>query len=71
MFGGLEDWWRIVTRCDRRPKVFLSAIASDATVIHWPWDAVTGRTQLERCHLPDSARAVALSRIELPRRMTG
>ena len=27
MFGRLKDWWRVATRYDRCPKVFLSAIA--------------------------------------------
>ncbi|WP_420798284.1 transposase [Meridianimarinicoccus roseus] len=35
MFGRLKDWRRIATRCDRCPKVFLSAIALAATVIFW------------------------------------
>lgn len=33
MFGRLKDWRRVVTRYDRSPTVFLSAIA--ATVIFW------------------------------------
>ena len=33
MFGRLKDWRRVVTRYDRCPKVFLSAIALAATVI--------------------------------------
>jgi hypothetical protein len=35
MFGRLKDWRRVATRYDRCPKVFLSAIALAATVIHW------------------------------------
>jgi transposase len=35
MFGRLKDRRRIATRCDRCPKVFLSAIALAATVIFW------------------------------------
>ena len=35
MFGRLKDWRRLVTRYDRCPKVFLSAIALAATVIYW------------------------------------
>ena len=35
MFGRLKDWWRVSTRYDRCPKVFLSAIALAATVIFW------------------------------------
>ena len=35
MFGKLKDWRRVPTRCDRCPKVFLSAIALAETVIHW------------------------------------
>ena len=35
MFGRLKDWRRVATRCDRSPKVFLSAIALAATVIFW------------------------------------
>ena len=35
MFGRLKDWRRVVTRYDRCPKVFLSAIALAATVIFW------------------------------------
>ena len=34
MFGRLKDW-RVATRYDRCPKVFLSAIALAATVIYW------------------------------------
>ena len=33
MFGRLKDWRRMVTRYDRSPAVFLSAIALAATVI--------------------------------------
>ena len=33
MFGRPKDWRRIVTRYDRCPKVFLSAIALAATVL--------------------------------------
>ncbi len=35
MFGRLKDWRRVATRYDRRPKVFLSAIALAATVMFW------------------------------------
>ncbi|THD71186.1 IS5 family transposase [Thalassobius vesicularis] len=35
MFGRLKDWWRVATRYDRCPKVFLSAIALTAAVICW------------------------------------
>ncbi|MBU0539253.1 MAG: IS5 family transposase [Gammaproteobacteria bacterium] len=35
MFGRLKDWRRIATRYDRRPKVFLSAIALAATILFW------------------------------------
>lgn len=35
MFGRLKDWRRIATRCDRGPKVFLSAIALAAIVMLW------------------------------------
>ena len=35
MFGRLKDWRRVVTRYDRCPKVFLSAIALAAVVIYW------------------------------------
>ena len=35
MFGRSKDWRRVATRYDRRPKVFLSAIALAATVIYW------------------------------------
>ena len=35
MFGRLKDWRRVATRYDRCPKVFLSAIASAATVLSW------------------------------------
>ena len=35
MFGRLKDWRRVATRYDRRPKVFLSAIALAATVLVW------------------------------------
>ena len=35
MFGRLKDWRRVATRCDRCPKVFLSAVALAATVIYW------------------------------------
>jgi len=34
MFGRLKDWRRVVTRYNRCPKVFLSAIALAATVIY-------------------------------------
>jgi transposase len=37
MFGRLKDWRRVVTRYDRCPKVFLSAVALAATVIFWLW----------------------------------
>lgn len=30
-----EDWQRIATRYDRRPKVFLSAVALAVSVIFW------------------------------------
>ncbi len=35
MFGRFKDWRRIVTRYDRCPKVFLSAIAPAALVTYW------------------------------------
>ncbi len=35
MSGRLKDWRRAATRCDRCPKVFLSAIARAALVIYW------------------------------------
>ena len=35
MFGRLKDWRCVATRCDRCPKVFLSAIALAVTVIYW------------------------------------
>ena len=35
MFWRLKGWRRIVTRYDRSPTVFLSAIAVAATVIFW------------------------------------
>ena len=35
MFSRLKDWRRVATRCDRCPKVFLSAIALAATLIYW------------------------------------
>jgi transposase len=35
MFGRLKDWRRVATRCDRCPKVFLSAVALAATVMFW------------------------------------
>ena len=35
MFGRLKDWRRVATRYDRRPKVFLSAVALAATVMFW------------------------------------
>ena len=35
MFGRLKDWRRGTTRYDRRPRVFLSAIALSANVIYW------------------------------------
>ena len=35
MFGRLKDWRRVATCYDRRPKVFLSAVALAATVIFW------------------------------------
>lgn len=35
MFGRLKDWRHIATRCDRHPKVFLSAIVLAATVLFW------------------------------------
>lgn len=34
MFGRSRDWRRVVTRYDRCPKIFLSAIALAATVIY-------------------------------------
>ena len=35
MFGRIKDWRRMATRCDRCPRVFLSAIALAALVIYW------------------------------------
>ncbi len=35
MFGRLKDWQQVVTRYDRCPKVFLSAIALAALAIYW------------------------------------
>jgi hypothetical protein len=35
MFGGLKDCRRIATRYDRCPRVFLFAVALDATVLFW------------------------------------
>ena len=35
MFDRLKDWRSVVTRYDRCPKVFLSAVAPAATVIFW------------------------------------
>lgn len=35
MFCRLKDWRRAVTRYDRSPKVFLSAIALATTVMFW------------------------------------
>lgn len=35
LFGRLRGWRRVATRCDRRPKAFLSAIALAATVMFW------------------------------------
>ncbi len=35
MFGRLKDWRRVVTRYDRCPTTFFSAIALAATVIYW------------------------------------
>ena len=35
MFGRLKDWQRIATRCERCPKVFLSAVALTAIVMFW------------------------------------
>ena len=35
MSGRLKDWWRVATRYDRCPKVFLSAVALAATVLFW------------------------------------
>ena len=35
MFGMLQDWRRAAPRYDRRPKVFLSALALAALVIYW------------------------------------
>ena len=35
MFGRIKDWRHVVTRYDRRPTVFLSAILLAATVIFW------------------------------------
>ena len=35
MSGRLKDWRRVATQYDRCPKVFLSAIALDATAIYW------------------------------------
>ncbi len=37
MFGRLKDWRRVANRYDRCPKVFLSATALAAVVIHWLW----------------------------------
>jgi Transposase DDE domain len=37
MFGRLKDWRRIAKRYDRCPKIFLSAIVLEATVIYWLW----------------------------------
>ena len=34
-FGRLKDGRRVATRYDRRPKVFLSAIALAETVMPW------------------------------------
>ena len=34
IFGRLRDWRRVVTRYDRRPKVFLSTLALTATAIY-------------------------------------
>ena len=36
MFSRLKDWRPIVTRYDRRTKVFLSATPLAATVMFWP-----------------------------------
>lgn len=47
MFGRIKDWRRVATRCDRCPKVFLSAIAFAAAVIFWPWVQ-----PLDLCHHP-------------------
>ena len=35
MFGRLKDWRKGATRHERYPKVFLSAVALDATVMFW------------------------------------
>ncbi|RVT86522.1 transposase [Rhodobacteraceae bacterium CCMM004] len=35
MFGRLKDWPRVATQHDRRPEVFLSAIALAALAIYW------------------------------------
>lgn len=34
-FARLKDWRRVATRCDRCPKVFLSACALAAVVMFW------------------------------------
>ena len=34
-FARLKDWRRVATRCDRCPKVFLSACALAAVVLFW------------------------------------
>jgi transposase len=64
MFGRLKDWWRVATRYDRCPKVFLSAIALAAIVIYglcviilrgvaatrsWTREAVTGGSCVTGC----------------------
>lgn len=35
MFGKLKNWRRVSTGYDRRPNVFISAIALAATVLFW------------------------------------
>jgi hypothetical protein len=35
MFGRLKDWRRVSTRYDRRPKVFISAVALAAIAMLW------------------------------------
>lgn len=33
MFGRLKDWRRVATRYDRRPRIFVSAVALAATIL--------------------------------------
>jgi transposase len=35
MFGGLKDWGRVNTLCDRCAHTFMSAICIAATIIFW------------------------------------